>query len=161
MITEEESELLKSHGIAPTPQRLAIFRRVHGRKDHPSVDRIFVELRPKIPTLSKTTVYATMQKLADERLIGRVCIEDGEVRYDGSAAFHAHFKCRVCGGLFDIGVREPHDRPFAALPRGFRQEDEQLFYFGLCPKCSGRDATARKTTGETRRKPKATRRNEK
>lgn len=160
MITEG-SELLQAHGIAPTPQRLAIFRRVLGRKDHPSVDRIFVELRPKMPTLSKTTVYTTMQMLADERLIGRVCIEDGEVRYDGSASFHAHFKCRTCGGLFDIGVHEPHDRPFAALPKGFRQEDEQLLYFGLCPKCSERDATARKTTGETRRKPKATRRNEK
>lgn len=153
MITEV-SKLLSAHGLSPTPQRLAIFKCVYGRVDHPSVDKVFVELRAKIPTLSKTTVYATMQKLAEEHLIGRVLIEDGEVRYDGSAAFHAHFKCRACGHLFDVEVPRPHDKPFAQLPRGFRTDDEQLLYYGLCAKCSARGASKQVKTNENRRKPK-------
>lgn len=146
MITEA-SELLLAHGIAPTPQRLAIFRLLQGRKDHPYVDTVFMELRGEMPTLSKTTVYATMQRLAEARLIGRVCIEDGEVRYDGSAAFHPHFKCRGCGELFDVPPPKRHAHPYAALPEGFRVDEEQLLYFGLCPRCVRKDAkSAQKTT---------------
>ena len=157
MITEV-SKLLSEHGISPTPQRLAIFNYVYGRTDHPSVDKVFMDLRKKIPTLSKTTVYATMQKLADEHLIGRVSIEDGEVRYDGSAKFHAHFKCRGCGRLFDVPIEEPHNKPYASLPQGFRTDDEQLLYYGLCSKCAEKGTREQETTKANRCKPR--RRNE-
>lgn len=128
-------QILVAHGVMPTPQRLAVFAAVAGRKDHPSVDTVFVELRRKLPTLSKTTVYATMQLLAKKRLVGLVRGADEEARFDGRAEFHAHFRCRDCGGLFDVPLEGPHARPFAKLPKGFVAEDEELVYHGLCPAC--------------------------
>lgn len=128
-------QILVANGVMPTPQRLAVFAAVAGRKDHPSVDTVFVELRRKLPTLSKTTVYATMQLLAKKRLVGLLRGADEEARFDGRAEFHAHFRCRGCGGLFDVPLAGPHAGPFAKLPKGFVAENEELVYYGLCPAC--------------------------
>ena len=119
----------------PTPQRLAVFASVAGRKDHPSVDDVFNDLREKMPTLSKTTVYTTMQLLAEKHLIATVHVDEGELRFDGETAFHAHFRCRECGRVFDVMLDRPHRKPFAKLPEGFEPDDEELIYYGLCPKC--------------------------
>ena len=147
MITQV-SELLLAAGISPTPQRLMIYQAVAGRKDHPCVDKVYGELKRKIPTLSRTTVYKTMQLFAAAHLIGRVSIEDGEVRYDGSPHFHAHFKCRECGHLYDIEVEPRIARALDAVPEGFCKQDEQLLYFGVCPKCNKQQKAKAKTTKE-------------
>ncbi len=127
---------LKENGILPTPQRLAVFECVAGCRNHPSVDDVYATLRGKLPTLSKTTVYSTMQLLAGRGLIGVLHGVDEELRYDGIRDFHAHFKCTGCGRLFDIAMQAPHRNPFAHLPEGFRLDDEELTYYGRCPACA-------------------------
>jgi len=136
MITR--AEILNAKGIVPTPQRVAVYAAIAGRRDHPTVDAVFAELRKKLPTLSKTTVYTAMQLLAKHRLIGAVHAEQDEIRYDGICEFHAHFKCRRCGGLFDIALPRAHRKAFAEMPAGFAPDDEELTYYGLCPNCSNR-----------------------
>lgn len=131
-------QLLAERGILPTPQRLAVFGAVAGRRDHPSVDKVYVELRRKLPTLSKTTVYSTMQLLAEKRLIGMVHGDREELRFDGSTEFHAHFRCQACGRLYDIPLASRHEKPFAKLPRGFLAENEELIYHGTCPDCNNK-----------------------
>ena len=132
------SEILTSKGIVPTAQRVAVYEAVAGRRDHPTVDKVFAGLRRKRPTLSKTTVYTAMQLLAARGLIGAVHAEPGEIRYDGICEFHAHFKCRTCGKLYDIALGRAHRRPFAEMPAGFAADGEELTYYGRCPNCSTR-----------------------
>jgi len=130
------AKILSDIGIVPTPQRVAVYEAVAGRRDHPTVDTVFAELRKKLPTLSKTTVYTTMQLLARKKLIGAVHAESDEVRYDGMCSFHAHFKCKKCGRLYDIDLGHAHTKAFAEMPEGFAVDDEELTYYGLCPDCS-------------------------
>jgi len=130
------AEILSAKGIVPTPQRVAVYEAVSVRRDHPTVDAVFAELRKRLPTLSKTTVYTTMQLLAEKKLIGAVHAESDEVRYDGMCQFHAHFKCKRCGKLYDISLPHAHRKAFADMPKGFVFEDEELTYYGLCPNCS-------------------------
>ena len=129
------SKRLSDCGILPTPQRLAVYRSLVSRRDHPSVDAVFADLRRKLPTLSKTTVYSTMRLLAERGLIGTLHGDGDEVRYDGFTEFHAHFRCRVCGTVFDVMLGKPHCKPFAKLPEGFAAEGEELTYHGLGPDC--------------------------
>lgn len=136
-----ETLLLK--GIRPSPQRVAVYEALIGRRDHPSAEVLFEELRPKMPTMSKTTVLNTMRLFQSVGLTRDVRCEEGELRFDGSAEFHAHFKCRDCGALVDIAIPEEHARTYARIPEGFSVDDEQLIYYGLCEKC-----TAKKGTGE-------------
>jgi len=130
------AEILNAKGIVPTPQRVAVFEAIAGRKDHPTVDMVYAEVRKGLPTLSKTTVYTTMQLLTDRKLISAVHAEADEVRYDGMCQFHAHFKCRRCGRLYDISLPHEHRKAFADMPPGFVLDDEELTYYGLCPNCS-------------------------
>lgn len=135
MITEIIARL-KAHGIRPSQQRLAIMSQLDGNTTHPTVDDIFSALRTKMPTLSRTTVYTTMKSFARQGLLCEVRTDDGELRYDSRTHFHAHFKCRVCGGVFDLELPAPHRHLYVSMPKGFIEEDEQLNYYGLCPKCS-------------------------
>ena len=129
------SRELVTRGISPTPQRLAVYGAVAGRRDHPSVETVHRGLRRRLPTLSKTTVYATLQLLAEKRLIGCVHGEGDEVRYDGSPAFHAHFRCRACGKIYDVMPEGAHERPFVRVPKGFQIDNEELTYYGICSSC--------------------------
>lgn len=130
--------MLKEKGIAATVQRVAILEQIYGRRKHPSVEEVYSQLKKTMPALSKTTVYATLQLFAEKQLVGVVRGDGAEVHYDGVADFHAHFKCRRCGGIFDIGLPGGHLKPFATLPAGFAAENEELIYYGLCPKCSNK-----------------------
>lgn len=134
-MSTEVSTLLQTHGIAPTPQRTAIFAVLQGREDHPDVDTVFSELREGLPTLSKTTVYQTMQVFVRKGLIMEVHAEDGTLRYDPNPGFHAHFKCRTCGGLYDLKIAEQHEQPYVPMPSGFKPDCEEVVYYGRCPKC--------------------------
>ena len=139
MITEL-AETLKAYGLRPSPQRLAVFEFIRGSKAHPTVETVFAALRKRMPTLSRTTVYTTMHALAAKGLVTALRAEDEELRYDGDLVPHAHFKCRVCGGFYDVPYPPGVTGSFAALPPGFAAEDEQLVYYGLCKRCAGREA---------------------
>ena len=131
-------QTLLSRGVRPSPQRTAVYEALAGRKDHPSAEVLFAALRPTMPTLSKTTVLNTLRLFQSVGLTRDVRCEEGELRFDGSPAFHAHFKCRGCGALFDIPVVGGHEVTFVPLPEGFQLDDEQVIYYGLCKRCSAK-----------------------
>ena len=53
-------EYLKENGIKPSIQRIKIFQYLLDHYTYPIVDDIFRNLSTEIPTLSKTTVYNTL-----------------------------------------------------------------------------------------------------
>ncbi len=130
------AEKLLAAGIRPSPQRVAVYESISARRDHPSAEMLFRELRQRIPTMSRTTVLDAMRLFQSANLIRDVRCEEGELRFDGRPEFHAHFKCRKCGCLVDIPVEDAHSKPFIPVPDKFAIDDEQLIYYGLCDKCS-------------------------
>ena len=74
-------ELFKKE-IRPSYQRVKILEYLVIQKCHPTVDRIFNYLVKEIPTLSKATIYNTLNLLIDAKLARVVTIEDNETRYD-------------------------------------------------------------------------------
>lgn len=134
----KSSEILLAKGIRPSPQRVAVYEALSGRRDHPSAEVLFGELRRTMPTMSKTTVLNTMRLLQGVGLTRDVRCEEGELRFDGSSDFHAHFKCRQCGALIDIPVSGGHQSTYVPIPKGFKVDDEQVIYYGQCPKCAAK-----------------------
>jgi Fur family transcriptional regulator, peroxide stress response regulator len=80
-----------------TRQRLAIYRELAGRYDHPDVDTLFRAVKPKVPQISLFTVYRTMNALEGAGMVWRVATFKGHARYDGDVETHAHFLCETCG----------------------------------------------------------------
>jgi len=58
--TGDIGNYLKNHDIKPSYQRMKIFQYLLDNHVHPTVDTIYKALCPEIPTLSKTTVYNTL-----------------------------------------------------------------------------------------------------
>ena len=65
LITANPIEHLQSHGIKPSPQRIAVMDYLLNSRMHPTADEIYLALSPSMPTLSKTTVYNTLKLLVE------------------------------------------------------------------------------------------------
>jgi Fur family transcriptional regulator, peroxide stress response regulator len=125
---------LKAAGVAPSHQRIRIFEVLAGTRAHPSADAIHRELSPELPTLSRTTVYATLDLFARAGLVQRLALSGSELRYDADVTPHVHFRCRSCGAVSDLpGRRAP---AFPSAPQGYVVESAQFSAEGLCPGCA-------------------------
>jgi Fur family transcriptional regulator, peroxide stress response regulator len=125
-------------GMRLTRQRLAIYRELTGRFDHPDVDTLYQAVRPRIPQISLFTVYRTMNALEDAGMVWRVATWKGHARYDGNVHTHGHFLCEKCGMIHDIELDEQDMAPLCqkvAGDRGAVRRVDVMFY-GEGPICS-------------------------
>ncbi len=127
------AEFLRERGIQPSQQRIAIYEALASTKAHPSADAIHGALAPGMPTLSRTTVYSTLELLVERGLAQRLALTGSELRYDADVSPHLHFRCRACGSVSDLPGQAPSP---PELPAGYLAERVQLYAEGLCPACS-------------------------
>lgn len=128
---QENSVRLLEHGIKPSVQRLAILDYLDNHRTHPTVDVIYEELAPIIPTLSKTTIYNTLSLFVQSGVALALNIDEKNVHYDGDTSTHAHFRCLKCEQIFDVSMSE-FSRP--ELVQGEVLETH-LYYKGICNNC--------------------------
>lgn len=130
---ENVSEYLKNHDIKPSYQRMKVFQYFLDNHNHPTVDMIYKSLCPEIPTLSKTTVYNTLNLFVEKKIVNVLVIEENETRYDLATHTHGHFKCTKCGKMFDVEF-DVNKNNCEELENC--EISEEHFYFkGLCPEC--------------------------
>jgi Fur family transcriptional regulator, peroxide stress response regulator len=132
------AETLTKAGIRPSVQRVRILDYLRTKKNHPTVETIYVALAPEIPTLSRTTVYNTLELFRERELVISLDFGEGSVRYDADTSPHVHFGCEKCGAVFDVFIAPEDIRK--KLPQGFVLKKTQLYAFGLCAKCAKKEA---------------------
>lgn len=130
-------ELLRDHDLKLTQQRLEILRYLELHQTHPTADDIYQALVSKYPSLSKTTVYNTLETLTNAGIIQRLTICPTEHRYDFHRQMHHHFICKECGQIFDLQFRCPNvDAIRKDIMKHGHQIDEVHGYFkGICKDC--------------------------
>lgn len=120
-------------------QRDAILTFLISRKDHPTAEVIYENVRKEFPNISLGTVYRNLSLLADTGHIIRVPCKDGSEHFDGNVKPHYHFQCTECYGISDLMNISPDiERSINRLAvDGFDGEvhGHQMFFFGICPKC--------------------------
>ena len=62
----------KELGLKVTPQRIAIYRELAGRMQHPSTEMIYKNIKDYYPNISLTTVYRTLETFERMGLISVV-----------------------------------------------------------------------------------------
>ena len=126
-------DILIGRGIKPTAQRMMILEAVMGNRSHPTIRALHAALVRRIPTLSKTTLYSTLERFAAEGLVQSLTIDPVEARYDGVAAPHHHFHCAACGRILDVEVSCPTCL-FGEID-GHRIDEVHGYFKGLCRDC--------------------------
>lgn len=138
---ENAKTFLNDVGINPSYQRLRILDYLINNLCHPTVDMIYSELIREIPTLSKTTVYNTLNLFQKRGIILGLTIDESEVRYESNVVPHAHFKCERCGEIIDVHVCHP------ILTKGFvnnhKIHEGHLYLKGVCKDCINHDSNGR------------------
>lgn len=100
-------ETLRGHGIQPTAQRLAVARFVLDTSAHPTADEVWDKVRQRSPTLSRATVYNTLNLFVEKGLLRMQAVREGAVVFDPLVARHHH--------LIDAETGEIHDVPWDAV----------------------------------------------
>ena len=127
---------LRAHGIYVTAQRLAVLRVVH-RRPHVTADEVLVEVRDEIGSISRQSVYDTLNSLTTIGLLRRIQPIGSSARYeDRTGDNHHHLVCRSCGTVADVDCAVG-ERPCltAVDDHGFVIDEAEVVYWGLCPDC--------------------------
>lgn len=82
MQTEAIAQLLADRGVKPSLQRVKMYQYMEKVRKHQNADEIYQALKNDMPTLSKTTVYNTMDTFVAHGLVNKLVIDAGEARYD-------------------------------------------------------------------------------
>ncbi len=130
---QDLTNLLVQNDIRPSYQRIKILEYLHNNHIHPTADDIFNALIPEIPTLSKSTVYNTLDLFINNNLVKLLSIEDTEARYDILTNNHGHFKCVSCGEIYNFSI-DIEEITVDELD-GFLINDKNVYFKGVCSKC--------------------------
>jgi len=122
--------------IKHSKQREAIRVFLKDRKDHPSAETVYQELKVTHPNLSLGTVYRNLNLLSEMGEIQKVPGTIGPDRFDGNAAFHVHFFCTHCDKIIDLKTKEL-ETMVAEAQKDFAGKITHSItnYYGICPAC--------------------------
>ncbi|HSV85132.1 MAG TPA: Fur family transcriptional regulator [Levilinea sp.] len=124
---------LVERGIRPSYQRIKVLEYLFHAGGHPTVEDIYAQLSPLIPSLSKATIYNTLRSFMNGGLIRVISIDGVEKRYDLTIYNHGHFKCDHCGEIFNFHI-DIDNFPLDDLAQ-FEIREKNLYIHGLCPHC--------------------------
>lgn len=118
-----------------TRQRTLVLEAVRNRRDHPTAEDIYLDVRAHDDRVSRATVYRNLRFLEGEHAITCVKAPGGD-RFDLRLDDHAHVVCTECGAVVDATV--PYDRDAddaVATGTGYAIATHRTIFEGICPAC--------------------------
>lgn len=119
-------EVLKSHGVLPTPQRVEVATVLLEKPQHLSADQIIDRLRVSGSRVSKATVYNTLHLFGAKGLVKELNVDPSRRFYDSTTHSHHHFYHVDSGELSDIEENEVRIMGLPPLPEGTEQESVEV-----------------------------------
>jgi Fur family ferric uptake transcriptional regulator len=126
--------------VRQTRQRTAVKAALEGRDEFMSAQQLHDVLRRQGDSVGLTTVYRSLQALAEAGEVDLLVTDDGETVYRRcSPEHHHHLVCRSCGRTVEIaGPAVEAWADSMAREHGFTEISHTLELFGRCGDCSSR-----------------------
>jgi Fur family ferric uptake transcriptional regulator len=126
--------------VRSTRQRAAVAALLDEITDFRSTQEIYELLKQRGERIGLTTVYRSLQLLADAHEVDVLRTAEGESLYRRcSTGHHHHLVCRVCGRTVEVegpAVEKWADR--VASEHGYTDVSHTLEIFGTCQDCARR-----------------------
>ena len=124
-----------------TVQRTIIEDEVRTLANHPTADQVYEAVHAQHPSISKATVYRTLNRISDECELLKVMINNGADHFDHQTFPHYHIRCTKCGRVDDVmvpvlGTIEKE----AEAGSGYVITGHSLQFDGICPACQAKAA---------------------
>ncbi|MFN2543773.1 MAG: Fur family transcriptional regulator [Actinomycetota bacterium] len=134
--TVEALGFLKRRGLRMTPQRQAIVREVMRSRGHISATAITAKVRAKMPGVTPSTIYRTLDVLEEAGMISHSHLERGAEYHHADESGHVHLTCSVCGAEDDLSLEEAASlERLVTKHRGFRPDLTHFAISGVCKSC--------------------------
>ncbi len=117
---------LKFYRLRPTKARVRIGMMFLDQPRHLSADQVYEKLIKKGHSISKATVYNTLNAFAERGLLNQVAIDPAKTYYDSSTNAHHHFFNVDTGQLFDIPSEELNIESIPQLPEDTKIQDLEI-----------------------------------
>ena len=131
-----------------TRQRAAIVHALDNATGFRSAQQLHDELKNSGASVGLTTVYRTLQALAEVGEVDALRRDDGETIYRrcGSNEHHHHLVCRDCGTSVVLANDEVEAWAAGAARRhGFTRVTHTAELYGLCGDCSPRPSRSNRS----------------
>ena len=117
-------------------QREAIKEFMMTRKDHPTADVVYMNVRKEFPNISLGTVYRNLTLLSEMGELLRLRVGDGVDHFDATTTPHYHFICQDCGTVTDLEIPIMHSIDTVADESfGGRIDGHVTYFYGTCEHC--------------------------
>lgn len=117
-------------------QREAILTFLSMRKDHPTADVVYQNLRTDFPNISLGTVYRNLTLLSDTGEILRLRVGDGTDHFDYTTEEHYHFICDDCGSVIDLDMDSINQiDTIAGANFDGKISGHMTYFYGTCGSC--------------------------
>ncbi|MDH6110446.1 Fur family ferric uptake transcriptional regulator [Kitasatospora sp. MAP12-15] len=127
-----------------TRQRAAVSAALDEIEDFRSAQELHDMLKHRGDSVGLTTVYRTLQSLADAGEVDVLRTSDGEAVYRRcSSGHHHHLVCRSCGSTVEVeGPAVERWANAIAAEHGFSDIAHTLEIFGTCGDCAAKQQSA-------------------
>lgn len=119
-----------------TNQRLEIISFLQSTHEHPTAEKIYFEVRKKLPKISLGTIYRNLEILLEKGMVVKLCLGEERDRFDGDTNSHYHFFCRNCRRIIDIIMPDAGqlgERAESQLKA--KVESTEILFRGVCEFC--------------------------
>ena len=120
-----------------TKQRKLIFDIVNTSCIHPTVEQVFEIAKLKMPGIVMATVYNNINALTDAGLIRRITCHGEPDRYDNAYLPHEHLKCKECGNVTDVFLKNCDLLDELKQKTGQDIASYELNMYYICDNCRG------------------------
>ena len=133
-------------GFRITIPRQAILGVLSRSSKHLSAEEIYISVHGRYPAIGLTTVYRTLDLLAQMGLIFKFDFGDGRSRYElaqgPKTEHHHHLVCTNCGRIIDYSDFIDEEtkvlnqvEEMLSQKHNFKINSHQVHFYGLCNKC--------------------------
>jgi len=138
-------------GYRLTVGREVVLEVLSKAEGHLSAEDIFMQVRPKYPHVGLTTIYRTLDVLAELGMVYKLDFGDGRARYElaedpKGARHHHHLVCTKCNRVIDYTdfineevelLRETEKG--LSKKYGFKIASHIIQFYGLCGSCATKE----------------------
>lgn len=118
-------------------QRDSIKAFLMGRKDHPTADVVYMNVRNEFPNISLGTVYRNLTLLSELGGIRRLRVGDGVDHFDADLSPHYHFVCTKCGSVTDLDMPSIESIvDIAGADFNGSIDGHVTYFYGTCGNCA-------------------------
>ncbi len=117
-----------------TNQKTIILKYLQNIYSHPTAEEIFINVRQKIPRISRATVYRNLENFIQQGIIKE--IPGNKKRFDANTSEHHHFICDKCEQIYDLFfVINLTNKDYKKIKKQGKIKNYQLLCHGICQKC--------------------------